>query len=176
MSDINDQYFLFVFRSAGLVQKFGVIRPPIDHLAVNLPEGIAFLGDGIFDPGRDFRVNLAVNQAVFFHFPQLQGQDAPGDAGNLALQLAKPAELVGGQVVDDEQFPLAAHHLEDLADDLNALASSALEGSALYAEFEAILKALQRLGFFPKQELVSAVARSMIGPAPRPDMQADSMA
>ena len=56
-----------------------------------------------------------------------------------------------------------------LADDLNVLASSALEGNALYSEFETILHALHRLGFFPEQGLVSAVARSIIGPAPRPD-------
>lgn len=57
-----------------------------------------------------------------------------------------------------------------LGDELNGLASSALEGNALYAKFEGILDALHRLGFFPEQELVSAVARSMIGPAPRPDV------
>jgi hypothetical protein len=56
-----------------------------------------------------------------------------------------------------------------LADELNELASSALEGDALYAKFEGILDALHRLGFFPEVELVSAVARSLIGPAPRPD-------
>jgi hypothetical protein len=57
-----------------------------------------------------------------------------------------------------------------LADELNGLASSALEGNAIYTKFEGILDALHRLGFFPEQELVSAVARSMIGPAPRPDI------
>lgn len=57
-----------------------------------------------------------------------------------------------------------------LADELNGLASSALGGNALYAKFEGILDALHRLGFFPTQELVSTVARSMIGPAPRPDI------
>ena len=57
-----------------------------------------------------------------------------------------------------------------LADELNGLASSALEGNALYTKFEGILDALHRLGFFPEQELVSAVARSMIGPAPRPNI------
>ncbi len=59
--------------------------------------------------------------------------------------------------------------ISQLADELNELASSALEGNALYVKFEGILDALHRLGFFPEQELVSAVARSMIGPAPRPD-------
>lgn len=61
-----------------------------------------------------------------------------------------------------------------LADELNGLASSVLEGNALYAKFEGILDALHRLGFFPEQELVSAVARSMIGPAPRPDILAEA--
>jgi hypothetical protein len=61
-----------------------------------------------------------------------------------------------------------------LADELNGLASSALEGNALYAKFEGILDALHRLGFFPEQELVSAVARSLIGPAPRPDILAEA--
>lgn len=57
-----------------------------------------------------------------------------------------------------------------LADELVELASLAFEGDALYAKFERILGALHRLGFFPKEELVSAVARSMIGPAPCPDI------
>jgi transcriptional regulator with XRE-family HTH domain len=57
-----------------------------------------------------------------------------------------------------------------LADELSGLASSALEGNALYAKFEGVLDALHRLGFFPEQQLVSAVARGMIGPAPRPDV------
>lgn len=61
-----------------------------------------------------------------------------------------------------------------LADELNGLASSALEGNALYAKFEGILDALHRLGFFPEQQLVSAVARGMIGPAPRPDVLTES--
>lgn len=56
-----------------------------------------------------------------------------------------------------------------LADELNGLASLALEGNAAYAKFEGVLDALHRLGFFPEHGLVSAVARSMIGPAPRPD-------
>lgn len=61
-----------------------------------------------------------------------------------------------------------------LADELNGLASSALEGNALYVKFEGILDALHRLGFFPELELVSAVARSMIGPAPRPDVRSEA--
>jgi hypothetical protein len=61
-----------------------------------------------------------------------------------------------------------------LADELIGLASSAIEGNALYAKFEGILDALHRLGFFPEQILVSAVARSMIGPAPRPDTLTDA--
>lgn len=61
-----------------------------------------------------------------------------------------------------------------LADELNGLASSALDGNALYAKFEGILDALHRLGFFPEQKLVSAVARGMIGPAPRPDVLTES--
>jgi len=59
--------------------------------------------------------------------------------------------------------------INTLADELNGLASSALKGNAAYAKFEGILDALHRLGFFPEQRLVSAVARSMIGPAPRPN-------
>jgi hypothetical protein len=65
-----------------------------------------------------------------------------------------------------------ARHVERinmLADELNGLASSALEGNALYAKFEGVLDGLHRLGFFPELVLVSAVARTMIGPAPRPD-------
>src|SRR5258706_6056253 len=55
-----------------------------------------------------------------------------------------------------------------LADDLNGLATSALEGQALHTQFETILRGLHRLGFFPDMGLVSAVARSMVGmPAPR---------
>jgi hypothetical protein len=48
------------------------------------------------------------------------------------------------------------------ADELNGLASSALEGGALYSQFEAILNGLHRLGFFPDMTLVSAVAHSMV--------------
>jgi len=57
---------------------------------------------------------------------------------------------------------------QDLADELNRLAVSALAGGALYAQFEAILGGLHRLGFFPDTSLVSAVAHSMVGmPAKR---------
>ncbi len=50
-----------------------------------------------------------------------------------------------------------------LADDFTGLAESALEGFAAYSEFEAILRALHRLGFFPEMSLVSAVAHNMVG-------------
>jgi transcriptional regulator with XRE-family HTH domain len=49
-----------------------------------------------------------------------------------------------------------------LADELDGLASSALEGGALYSHFETILGELHRLGFFPNMTLVSAVAHSMV--------------
>jgi hypothetical protein len=78
-----------------------------------------------------------------------------------------------GMLAPDERDRRVAT-INMLADDLNVLASSALEGNVLYSEFEAILDALHRLGFFPEQGPVSAVARSMIGPAPPPDMQAES--
>ena len=57
-----------------------------------------------------------------------------------------------------------------LADELNGLASSAVEGNAIYGKFEEILNGLHRLGFFPDSELVAGVARSILGPAPRPDI------
>jgi transcriptional regulator with XRE-family HTH domain len=50
-----------------------------------------------------------------------------------------------------------------LSDELNVLAASALEGGALYAQFETILGALHRVGFFPDMSLVSSVAHSMVG-------------
>jgi hypothetical protein len=52
-----------------------------------------------------------------------------------------------------------------LADEMNALAASALSGLALYTQFETILRGLHRLGFFPELGLVSAVARGMVGPS-----------
>jgi transcriptional regulator with XRE-family HTH domain len=55
-----------------------------------------------------------------------------------------------------------------LADELNLLATSALDGKALYGRFETILRSLHHLGFFPDMELVSAVARTMVNlPATR---------
>ena len=48
-----------------------------------------------------------------------------------------------------------------LADELNGLASAALDGGALYTQFEAILGRLHRLGFFPNIELVSAGSRTI---------------
>lgn len=62
-----------------------------------------------------------------------------------------------------------------LADDLNVLASSVLNENVLYSEFEIILNSLHQLGFFPEQKFVSAVARSMIGPAPHPKMKTESV-
>lgn len=61
-----------------------------------------------------------------------------------------------------------------LADELNGLASAALDGSALYTQFEAILGRLHRLGFFPKIELVSAVARNMVLVPPSPQSSTGS--
>jgi hypothetical protein len=54
-----------------------------------------------------------------------------------------------------------------LADELTMLGEAALNGAASYAQFEAILDGLHRLGFFPEIELVSDVARHM-APAPQP--------
>ena len=61
-----------------------------------------------------------------------------------------------------------------LADDLSGRAASALDGSSLYARFETVLDGLDLLGFFPDSILAAAVARSMIGPARRPDKLAQS--
>lgn len=55
------------------------------------------------------------------------------------------------------------HHVAMIADELDALAVSALDGKARYAQFEAYLGQLHRQGFFPEMSLVSAVAQSMIG-------------
>lgn len=49
-----------------------------------------------------------------------------------------------------------------VADELEVLAISALDGRALYSQFEVLLDGLHRLGFFPDIALVSAVARSML--------------
>ncbi len=76
----------------------------------------------------------------------------------------------GSQILSDSQLARQIMQINICADDLNGLASSALQGNALYANFESILDALHRLGFFPEQSLVSKVAHSMIGPAPRPDI------
>jgi len=51
-----------------------------------------------------------------------------------------------------------------LAERLNELALSALDGTATYGQFEAILDELRTLGFFPAGPLVSDVARHMYAP------------
>ena len=51
--------------------------------------------------------------------------------------------------------------VEVQADKIDGLAESSLEGAATYAQFEAILTELHRLGFFPDMALVSRVAQNM---------------
>ena len=58
----------------------------------------------------------------------------------------------------------AAQHqrlIEIQADKIDALAESSLEGAATYAQFEAILSELHRLGFYPDLALISRVAHGM---------------
>ena len=84
-----------------------------------------------------------------------------------------PTSCNGGALPPDPPDPARRIHRDGLGGACGAPAaprpvyrrdaSSALEGKALYSQFEAILDQLHRLGFFPETQLVSAVARSMLG-------------
>jgi hypothetical protein len=67
------------------------------------------------------------------------------------------ASLPSGDEADRRKTKIAA-----LAEELKALGAAALNGAASYAQFEAILGGLHRLGFFPDIALVSDVARNMV--------------
>ena len=82
----------------------------------------------------------------------------------------------GPKVPDDAEAKRRILAINMLADDLTGLASSPLAGAALYGKFEAVLETLHRLSFFPDSNLVAAVARSTLGPAPRPDILTNASA
>ena len=57
------------------------------------------------------------------------------------------------------------NHIKELADELEDLAKVAGNGSIQYQEFEEVLGALHAAGFFPTNDLVSAVAFALEGVA-----------
>ena len=82
---------LFLCRDASfpLQQRLHIFLPPIAHLQQDRLQAFAEVGKRIFDLGGHFAVDVAVNDAVFLQFAQLQREHALGNAGQQALQFAK---------------------------------------------------------------------------------------
>jgi hypothetical protein len=61
-----------------------------------------------------------------------------------------------------EQAAQQQQRIEAVGAKINALADPALQGTVTYEQFESLLGALHKLGFFPQTELISAVARAFV--------------
>src|SRR3954465_1766374 len=99
----------------GLGDLLVVVDGPLDQAVNGLLEGLAEDGQLVIDPGRDAGVHRALDQAVALQRAEGQGEHALADPADLAQQLAEPerAALQDGQ---DQQRPLVAHAVENLAD------------------------------------------------------------
>ncbi len=67
----------------------------------------------------------------------------------------------GPKMLSPEETARRRQRIEDLAEQVEALADKIPEGSATYQAFEAILDQLHQSGLFPENDLVSAVAFAM---------------
>lgn len=68
----------------------------------------------------------------------------------------------GPRVLTPAETTKRRQRIEALADQLDALADGARDGLVEYRQFEAILGRLHAEGFFPDNELVSAVAKNLL--------------
>src|SRR5260221_1960368 len=84
---------------------------PIAHGDQDRDQRAAEFGQAVFDLGRHFRIDHALDDAVAFQLAQLQGQHALGHAGKLAAQFAEPLGAIH-QVEQNHRLPAPADHFE----------------------------------------------------------------
>ncbi len=82
-------HFLRRDASFPLHQRLHIFLPPIAHLEQDRLQAFAEVSERIFDFGGHFAVDVAINDAVFLQFAQLQREHALGNAGQQALQFAE---------------------------------------------------------------------------------------
>jgi hypothetical protein len=68
----------------------------------------------------------------------------------------------GANLLPPQEVGERKHAIEQLAGEIDALATKAAQGGGSYAEFEVILRQLHTLGKFPEGPAVSAVAASFV--------------
>lgn len=86
--------------------------PPIAHQGGDGAKGFAVVGQGVFDFGGYFGVNLAVDNAVFFEFAKLLGEHAFAYAGDFLAKLCKAMRSFVGKVIEDHHLPFSADDFE----------------------------------------------------------------
>src|SRR3954447_12367015 len=100
-----------------------VVDRPLDQAVDGLLEGLAEDGQLVIDSGWDDGVHRALDEPVALQLAEGQGEHALADPVDLAEQLAETqrAALQHGQ---DQQRPLVADPVEDLADFAGDLGSA----------------------------------------------------
>src|SRR5690606_23883298 len=100
----------------GVVDQVGPLAA--DPLAAPVPErdesliqGAAVLGEGVLDPRRDLRVDLAVDEPVLLHLAQVLGEHLLAHPGKAPSELRETPHLVLGELPEDQTLPLTAHHI-----------------------------------------------------------------
>jgi len=154
--------------------------------SVDIPRGRATLGQaevgfhrllaGGFSPSTYRRVDglqsdadrPAIEDAVYC-IAQAFTRARNANAALLALAeylQAKPQTFVrdGREVLSDNEVARRTRLLASAAEGLIHLAEDALDGPPPYSDIEALLTVLHRIGVYPPNALVGAVADSLLGP------------
>jgi hypothetical protein len=88
--------------------------------------------------------------------------DAHKAVADYVLQHSSAFTRDGAARWTKEQAAQQQQRIEAVGAKINALADPALQGTVTYEQFESLLGALHKLGFFPQTELISAVARAFV--------------
>ena len=84
---------------------------PFAHGLEEWGKGAAVGADGVFDFGRNLRVNLSVDQAVAFELAKLRGDHFLGCTGNQPAQFTEAAHA-SADVPKNDAFPFPANDVE----------------------------------------------------------------
>jgi hypothetical protein len=97
-----------------------VFFAPRGHEAKNGSKGLAMPSQGVFDAGRNLRVDLSNDDVIAFEFAELLSEHFLGGSGEQSLQFAEPPDL-GLQVVENRRLPFAS-------DDMSRERDGAMQG------------------------------------------------